>query len=246
LIRKAFPLLAAALILSSLGSAHAQADSATSTPMTPFERQIHHFDLAITGVGQYNTTVTGPVIKPAAPNYCDYGTTPASGCGTQSLTQYGSNTFGALVTIRYVAKPYVGFEFNYGYARYTENFTGPAAVDNFPAGFFQVQTKATEYTLGYVATPRHTIFGLQPYAGGGVGSISFKPTPHGGEGAPEQARMAYYYGLGLQQEYMNGHFGLRAGFRQLFFLDPDFEENYLTIKKQASTYEPQAGFYLRY
>jgi hypothetical protein len=58
--------------------------------------------------------------------------------------------------------------------------------------------------------------------------------------------MTYYYSLGLQQSYANGHFGLRAGFRELFFLDPDFGQNYLTILKHATTYEPMIGFYLRY
>jgi hypothetical protein len=230
LIRTTSSLLAAALCLC-LGNAFAQ--SATALPMTPFQKQVHRFDLALTGVGEYNTTVSGPILKPAAPD-CNPA---ANGACQFILTQYGSNTFGALVTVRYVAKPYVGFEFNYGYARYTENFT---YLPN------QIQTKASEYTLGYVATPPHPIFGFQPYVGAGVGSIAFRPTPHGGEGAPAQARMAYYYTLGLQQEYLNGHFGIRAGFRELFFLDPDFEENYLTIKKFANTYEPQAGFYLRY
>ncbi len=248
--RKTSSLLAAALCLTYLCSASAQ--SPTAAPMTPFEKQIHKFDLAVTGVGIYNSTVTGPVLRTGASNYCDYvpissqNPTGAIGCGAQNITQYGSNTFGALISLRYVAKPYVGFELNYGYARFTENYTGPGTVDIFPAGYFQIQTKATEYTLGYVATPPHKIFGFQPYVGAGVGTTAFKPTPHGGQGAPEQARMTYYYSLGLQQEYLNGHFGLRAGFRQTFLLDPDFSENYLTIKKLASTYEPQAGFYLRY
>ncbi len=234
MIRKAFPLLAATLFLLTLGSAHAQRP--TDAPETPFAKQLHRFDLGIVGAGQYNTTVTGPVLSKAAADY---------GNGSNNITQYGSNTFGALVTLRYVAKPWVGFEYNYGYARYTENYTGPA-VATFAGSLFQIQTKATEYSLGYVATPsKYKPFGLQPYFGGGAGSLSFKPTPHGGEGEPEKARMLYYYNVGFQDE-LNPHFGLRAGFRQIFFLDPDFGQNYLTILKHASTYEPVAGFYLRY
>jgi len=250
LIRKAFPFLAAALFLSTLGSAHAQ--SPTDTPPTPFGKFVHHFDLALTGVGEYNTTVTGPVLSKAASDYCVYVTNPTTGtpsatdCGSNDITQHASNTFGALATLRYIARPWVGFELNYGYARYTENFTGPAVYSFSSDGLYQIQTKATEYTLGYVATPqRFKPLGLQPYFGGGAGTISFKPTPHGGEGEPEKARMAYYYDLGVQED-LSPHFGLRVGFRELFFLAPDFGQNYLTILKHTNTYEPLAGFYLRY
>jgi hypothetical protein len=236
LIRKAFPFLAAALFVSTAGSAAAQ--SPTEAPPTAFAKQLHRMDLAFTGVGEYNTTVTGPVLSKAASDY---------GNGANTMTQYGSNTFGALITLRYIAHPWVGFELNYGYARYTENYTGPAVLTFSSDGLFQIQTKASEYTLGYVATPqRFKPLGLQPYFGAGAGSLAFKPTPHGGEGEPEKARMAYYYDLGIQQEFLNNHVGLRAGFRELFFLDPDFGQNYLTILKHASTYEPVAGFYFRY
>jgi len=224
LIRKASTFLAAALFACICGNASAQITPTGDTPVTPLQKQLNRFDLAITGVGEFNTTVKGPIQRNAA----------NSG---QTVTQYASNTFGALGTLRYIARPYIGLELNYGYARYTENYTTSP---------YQIQTKATEYTLGYVVTPRRTLLGLKPFVAAGAGSIAFKPTPKGGQGAPEQARAVYYYHLGVQQDYLDGHFGLRAGFRQIFYLDPDFGQNYLTILKHASTYEPQVGFYLRY
>ncbi len=233
MIRTPSALLAASLLLATFSAAHAQSDA----PPTKFQRQISRFDLSANGVGIFNTTVTGPIVV------------PSSNTG-QSVTQYGSNTFGALVTLRYVARPYFGLEGNYGYARYTENYsgTGVANIATTTAGssVFQIQTKVNEYTLGYVATPPHPIFGFQPFVSAGAGTTAFKPTPKGGEGEPEKARATYYYSLGLQQSYFSEHFGFRAGFRQLFFLDPDFGQNYLTIKKHASTYEPMIGFYLKY
>ncbi len=229
MIRNVLSLFLAAFVLYPACDAVAQTD----TPPTPFEKQLSRFDLGIQGVGLFNNSVTGTVYPLAANT-------------GQSITQYGSNSFGALVTIRYVARPYVGLEFNYGYARYTENYTGPAVASAISTSDFQVQTQANEYTLGYVITPPHKIFGFQPYASVGSGSIEFKPTPHGGEGEPKQARQVYYYNVGVQQEYFSSHFGLRAGFRQDIFLDPDYGQNYLTIKKHASTYEPMVGFYLRY
>jgi hypothetical protein len=229
LIRTPSALLAASLLFATFSTVHAQSDA----PPTKFQRQLERFDLSANGVGIFNTTVTGPVL-PVAAN---------SGL---SETQYGSNTFGALVTVRYIARPYFGLEGNYGYARYTENYSGPAISASTGNSVFQVQTQVNEYTLGYVATPPHPVFGFQPFVSAGAGTTAFKPTPRGGEGEPEKARATYYYSLGLQQSYFSEHFGFRAGFRQLFFLDPDFGQNYLTIKKHASTYEPMIGFYLKY
>ena len=230
MIRKAFPLLAAALLASLIGNAHAQ----TSAPPTAFEKQLDKVDLSISAVGLFNSKVTGTVV-------------PFAGNQGQSITEFGSNTVGALVSIRYPAKPYFGLEFNYGYGRYTENFQGPGVQNFLPTNTtnFQVQTKVTEYSFGYLVTPPHPIFGLQPFASAGAGTQAFKPTAFGGQEEPEKARMTYYYSLGLQKDY-SPHFGFRVGFRQLFFLDPDFGQNYLTILKHASTYEPMVGFYLRY
>ena len=113
MIRKASPFLAAALLAYSLGSAAAFAQ--TETPETPLVRQLHRLDLGVSGIGIFNTTVTGPVV-------------PLASNTGQSIKQFGSNTLGALVSIGYTAKPYIGFEFNYGYARYTENYTGAGSV----------------------------------------------------------------------------------------------------------------------
>ncbi len=234
MIRKALPFLAAALLASFTGSAFAQGP--TDVPPSKLRKQLGRIDLGVSGAGVYNSTVSGTVIPSDASNHGD------------ALTQFGSNTLGALITVRYVARPYLGFEYNYEYARYTENYSGTGVAQfttSVNADLFQVQTKAAEYTLGYVVTPPQTFFGLHPYASAGAGTIAFKPTPRGGQEEPEKARMAYYYSLGVQKAYGN-HFGLRAGFRELFFLDPDFGQNYLTILKHATTYEPNVGFYVRF
>jgi hypothetical protein len=126
---------------------------------------------------------------------------------------------------------------------YTEGYT-PSPVGGL--SIFQIQTTYNEYTFGYVVTPPHTLFGLQPFASAGLGSIDFKPTGGGGQGVPNRARAAYYYNVGLQQEFANSHFGLRASFRQVFFIAPDFGQNYLDIKQHTIATQPTAGFYLRF
>lgn len=222
MIQKAlFSLAAAALCAGAL--------SAQSTSVqTPFQKTMSRVDFGITGVGEFNKTVSGPIV-PAG-----------TGQGT-ILTEDPSNTAGVLVSIRYIHKPYIGGEFNYGYSRYAENFTPPPGTSTT----FNVQSNALEYTLGYVVQPRRPLFGLQPFASAGTGVLEFKPTSGGGQELPKKARQVYYYNVGVQSEF-TPHLGFRAQFRQLFFLAPDFGQNYLTILKHTNTIEPGVGFYLRF
>lgn len=219
-----FPrLLLAATCIASLFpvlSAHAQ-----TTAQTPFMRQISRLDLGISGMGSFSKDVSGTVPQNGSPN------------AGKTVTESPSNTVGALVSIRYVARPYVGLEFNYTYARYTETFNVAPS---------QIQTGANEVSFGYLVTPPHPVFGLQPYASVGAGSTRFKPTRGGGNGAPTQWRATYYYSVGLQKEFADSHFGVRGGFRENFFLAPDFLLNYLTILQRTHTIEPNVGFYLRF
>jgi hypothetical protein len=214
-------LATATLFLSFTGVAAAQT--------TAFGRQMAKVDFGISGAGALNKTVSGRIIPNGAVN-----------AGTV-MTQYGSNTVGALGDIRYTAKPYVGIEFNYGWARYTENYSpGPNG-----SSLFQIQTTANEYSFGYLVTPPHPIFGFQPFASAGAGTTQFKPTGGGGQGAPHQFRATYYYNVGLQKDLFS-NFGMRASFRENFFIAPDFGQNYLTIKQRTTTIQPTIGFYLRF
>jgi opacity protein-like surface antigen len=224
--------LPAFLLLGILGivtvsTAHAQAT--TSGPTTPLGRQLSRMDLGISGADLITKGVSGP-------NYIG-----------DPVTLNTSSTLGALIQVRYVRSPLVGFEFNYGYARLTENFNF-ATANTFgpPAGLFPVQTQMNEYTFGYIAhLPRYSYHGIQPFAGAGAGTTAFKPTTGGGEGLPEKARMTYYYTVGAE-DMVSQHFGIRLQFRQLFYKAPDFGQNYLTIQQQTITSEPTFGFFLKY
>ena len=198
---------------------------------TKLQQQLSKIDLGLQGVGEFSSTASGPV------------TIPANNQG-QPVSISPSNTVGGLVTIRYVASPYVGAEFNGGYARYTEDLGG--SVTSFVPPFTAIQTQADEFTLGYLVTPPYTIFGVRPYASAGAGGLRFAPTTGGGQGAPHQGRLALYYHVGVQKDVVRDVFGIRVGFRQLFYTAPDFFQDYLTINKRASTSEPMVGFYLRF
>jgi hypothetical protein len=191
------------------------------------DRQLSRIDLGVSVAGVFNQSSKGVATVNGQPN------TPVS------LSP--GNTGGAVVTLRYVVSPLIGFEGNYGYARYTDTFTPFGAQPN--GG---VQQNASEYTFGYVAHTRKQYFGVNPFASAGAGSMVFRPTPGGGLALPEQARAAYYFSVGAETTVLSPHFGIRAQYRQVFFKAPDFLTNYLTIQQRTTTYEPGFGFFLRF
>lgn len=215
---------------------------AFSQVVTPLQKQLQRLDFGVSGVAVFTNDATGIVIPALSTN------------AGSTLLQSPSNTVGALVTLRYTIKPYLGFEGNFGYARYTENFstTKSACVNTSPPSALPsctdinlgLQTNALEYTLGYLAhTPE--VFGFQTFVSAGLGSTAFRPTLGGGLSIPAQARMTYYYSAGVEKE-LSEHFGVRATLRQAFYLAPDFGQNYLTIKQRMITTEPGVGFYIHF
>jgi hypothetical protein len=192
--------------------------------------QLSRIDFGVSGIGVFNGSGSG---------------VPPSGPVTQTVTLQTSNTVGALITLRYIKSPLVGFEGNYTYARYTENFNPLGApVAGAPVTGGGIQTNASEYTIGYVV---HTpdLFNVHPFVAVGAGTTAFRPTIQGGQQLNTQARATYYYSIGAESTF-SPHFGVRAQFRQAFFLAPDFGQNYLTINHRTSTYEPGIGFFFRF
>lgn len=202
------------LVLCALGA----------SAQSKLDRQLSYVDLGVQAVGQFSSTVSGPI------------TIPATDTG-QTVSQYASNTVGVLATVRYSPRPYLGAEFNASYARYTENYT---------VAPFQIQTQANEFTFGYLVMPPYTVFGVKPYASAGVGLVRFAPTKGGGQSSYSEGRPGYYFNVGVQKDLLPNRFGVRLGYRQLFFTAPDFYQNYLAINKHTSTMEPMVGFYLRF
>ncbi len=217
--RVPFALLSAFVVLAPA--------KAPAQQITFVSRQLDRLDVAASGAAIITKSVAGG-------NYVN-----------QAVSLDASTTLGALVQVRYTKSPLLGAEFNYSYARFTENFSGsPFGSTASTPTPFGVQTNASEYSVGYVA---HLpgILGFQPFAGGGAGATAFKPTPMGGQGLPERARATYYYDIGIDDQFTR-FFGFRAQFRQTFYKAPDFGQNYLTINQQTITSEPAIGVYIKF
>jgi len=202
----------------------AVANGQETPPLTGFQKVMDRIDLAASVDGLITTTVSGTEKRDLLPE-----------------SDRPSSTAGALITLRYTKAPLLGFEFNYSYSRYTQNYSSTSPALSYLPG---VQNNVAEETLGYVAH-LHPLFGVKPFLGAGGGTMRFKPTPNGGEGLSEQYRAVYYYDAGAEKTLLP-NFGVRVAFRQLIYLAPDFGQNYLTITRRAVTTEPTFGFFLRF
>ena len=248
-------LLVSALLLCLLGLTVPPAIGQEATPPTAFQKQLDRIDFAVVASGELGTTVSGIEQRDAHVVSSSGGVTSTS---STMLTIKPSSTVGELGTIRYTLHPYLGFEFNFGNLRYTQDYkfvtttsttppTPPTVTTSYPNLLTGgAQAGVRELTLGYVAHLKYHPFGITPYLGAGGGTIRFKPTPYGGQGLPYQYRAVYYYQLGLEDNFPGSHFGMRLGFRQLIYLAPDFLENYLTITRRVSSSEPIVGFFVRF
>lgn len=194
-----------------------------TTDETPLQRELAKVDLGVSAAGIFSKNTSGV-------NYLG-----------QSVNERPSNTVGVLVNLRYTHSPPLGAELNYLYSRRTELYTLSASPS-----ILGVQTNATEYSAGYLVHTRNQYFGVQPYASAGLGVLSFKPTPGGGQGLPKEPVAVYYYSVGVENNVFDSHFGYRIGLRQTFNLAPDFLQNYLSTGKSTFTVQPTVGFYARF
>jgi hypothetical protein len=233
MLKRYASLLAILPTLLALSPVALHAQDTTAAP-TRARRLLSHFDLGVSGVAFFTKDVNGTVASSSfGQNY--------------SFTQSASSAAGVLATIRGQKSPWKGFEVNYGYGRTTESYTccNVSSTTGAYIGPFQSQATANEYTAGYLARPSRRIFGFQPYVAVGAGVYEFKPTVNGGQGLQTQARAAYYYSVG-GESMISQSFGIRAGFRQLYYKAPDFGQNYLKITKTTFTSEPQVGIFVHF
>ena len=151
-----------------------------------------------------------------------------------------TDSLGVLATARQSLHPWLGWEINYGYTRYSDRYS--TAV--FP---ISVQSNMHEVTGAYlVQGPKFPILGLQPFGAVGVGGIIFLPTTVGGQKYNQQWRVPFLYEVGVNYPLLTSHLGLRLQYRGLLYKTPDFNASLLTTNARRQTSEPSAGAYFRF
>lgn len=153
------------------------------------------------------------------------------------ITQGTSSSAGVLGTFHQSFKPWLGYNVNLGYGRFSENYSAgaeyipntsnggqfpPPIPPNNPSSSFSqgsIGTNMYEVTVAYVVegpkTKRLTTFGQ--LGGGGLWFLPTQdPSPY-----KEQVRASMVFGAGINYE-LTEHLDVRAEYRGLFYKNPDF------------------------
>lgn len=144
-------------------------------------------------------------------------------------SQAASPSAGALVTFHGAIKPYLGYNVNFSYTRFTQTDSEgsgyvlkqganppPAGGSSFKAG--SLDTHMYELTLAYACYgPRSKRF--RTFAQIGGGGLFFEPID--AKFASEQTRPAMVFGVGAEYD-VSRHFSVRTEYRGLFYKMPDF------------------------
>jgi opacity protein-like surface antigen len=143
-------------------------------------------------------------------------------------TQSQSPSAGALATFHGALKPYLGYNVNFSYTRFTQTdsegsgyvpgqgTTPPPGGGSFSAG--ALDTHMYELTLAYAFYgPRSKRFRTFGQLGGG--GLFFEPIA--ASFAHQETRPAMVFGLGTEYD-VSRHFSVRAEYRGLFYKMPDF------------------------
>jgi opacity protein-like surface antigen len=149
-----------------------------------------------------------------------------------------TDSLGALATVRQSFHPWLGYEVNYSYTRFSERYS------TIP---FAVQSNLHEVSGAYLLQgPTIPLLGLQPFGAVGVGALIFLPTTVGGQKYNQQARVPILYEVGVNYPILTSHLGLRLQYRGLSYKTPDFNSAPITTNSRRQTSEPSVGAYLRF
>ena len=164
------------------------------------------------------------------------------GTAITQTTQGTSPSAGVVGTFHQSLKPWLGYNVNMGYSRFSENYSQgsaylptfnqggqvpppPPPLQNYPSYTFaqgSIGTNMYELTVAYaVQGPKTKRFSTFAQLGGG--SLIFLPTQ---DPAPYavQIRATMVFGVGMNYR-LSEHFALRAEYRGLFYKNPDYLNN---------------------
>ncbi len=167
------------------------------------------------------------------------GTTTGNG-----VQQSPSNSAGALLEVRHISNPIVGYEGTYSFNHATQTYSATVSCGlpcNTPNPT-PVLANAHEVTADWIASLK--IANLRPFALAGVGLLF--DVPSGGQADTSTAtKPVFVYGAGLDWGLLP-HIGLRFQYRGNLYKAPNLTTLFTSTGAFTQTSEPMIGAYLRF
>lgn len=172
------------------------------------------------------------------------GTTNANG-----TIQSPSNSAGAMIELRHISNPLVGYEATYSYNRDNQSYSSsvnpldcPVGVPSCTAPSTSVKANAHEVSGDWIASVH--IANLRPFALAGVGLLFNEPAS-GQSSTTSATKPVFLYGAGLDWGALP-HLGFRFQYRGNLYKAPDLTRLYTSTNAFTRTAEPMIGAYLRF
>jgi outer membrane immunogenic protein len=162
------------------------------------------------------------------------------------INQSANGTPGVLFSYRYFFSAHHGFEMDYGYRRYDQQFSAVGSSAAF-TGNLVVPADTHEGSISYVFrfASGHR---LKPFVNAGVGALVFAPTSLAGNAIRGTSTLAtgdFVYGGGADMA-LSPRLNLRVGYRGHFFEAPDLGLATLYTGSRTHMAEPFVGLSFRF
>lgn len=171
------------------------------------------------------------------------GTTTSNG-----VTQSPSNSAGALIELRHISNPLVGWEATYSYNRANQTYTPQIGVASCPSNNqdcgapVAVSADAHEISGDWVVSVHAA--NLRPFALAGVGLLLNEPSS-GQTNTSSSTKPVFLYGAGLDWGVLP-HLGLRFQYRGNLYKSPNLTTLFTSVDAFTHTAEPMIGAYFRF
>jgi opacity protein-like surface antigen len=211
-----FPLLAASAGAMAQTTSVPSSSNPTHAAGPAPDETTKNRDVALSGFGEITRNVNGNFIL-----------------------QKASISGGGLFSFRQSPHPFVGYELNYGYTRFTDTYTFSA--DTISHGM-------SELSAAYlIQAPPYN--GIQAFGTIGAGLVIQSPsstTTASGQRPSTATSPAFVFGLGINVPNMFGKLGLRIQYHGVRTKSPDFGVPSLDTHRLRTTHEPAVGVYYRF
>ena len=159
------------------------------------------------------------------------------------VVQSPSNSAGAIVELRHISNPIVGYEATYSFNRANQAYLASEACSLFCSSVSAqtVSADAHEVTADWIASVR--IANLRPFALAGAGLLFNQPAASQSS-ARSATKPVFVYGAGLDWGLLP-HIGLRLQYRGNVYKAPNLSRLFTSTNAFTRTAEPMIGVYFR-